>query len=151
MIFKPILMVNGWGVSCETALRLMSLGLTYDKSTLVQVMAWCRQTPSHFLSQCWLRSLSLFGVTRPQRVNEYIYNDLITFFKMADKSLYNFKSSRCYSCCDQPVNKSCFSLDVLYTEVEVHTVHYTCRFVVNDNQEHFYVWHTWSKWHKYLW
>ena len=30
--------------------------LTYDKSTLVQVMAWCRQATSHYLSQCWPRS-----------------------------------------------------------------------------------------------
>ena len=27
-----------------------------DKSTLVQVMAWCRQAPSHYLNQCWPRS-----------------------------------------------------------------------------------------------
>ena len=31
----------------------MSLYLTDDKSTLVQVMAWCRQATSHYLSQCW--------------------------------------------------------------------------------------------------
>ena len=42
----------------------MSLDLTDDKSTLVQVMAWCRQTTSHYLSQCWPRSMSLNGVTR---------------------------------------------------------------------------------------
>ena len=36
-----------------------------DKSTLVQVMAWCRQTTSHYLSQCWLSSLSPYGVARP--------------------------------------------------------------------------------------
>ena len=34
--------------------------------TLVQVMAWCRQATSHCLSQCWPRSLSPYGVTRPQ-------------------------------------------------------------------------------------
>ena len=33
----------------------MSLNLTDDKSTLVQVMAWCRQATSHYLSQCWPR------------------------------------------------------------------------------------------------
>ena len=32
-------------------------------------MAWCRQAPSHYLSQCWPRSLSPYGVTRPQRVD----------------------------------------------------------------------------------
>ena len=31
---------------------------TAVKSTLIQVMAWCRQVPSHYLSQCWPRSVS---------------------------------------------------------------------------------------------
>ena len=58
---------DAWGISCETAVRWMSLNLTDDKSTLVQ--AWCRQATSHYLSQCWPRSLSTYGVTRPQWVN----------------------------------------------------------------------------------
>ena len=29
-------------------------------------MAWCRQATSHYLSQCWLRSMSPYGVTWPQ-------------------------------------------------------------------------------------
>ena len=29
------------------------------KSTMFQVMAWCRQAPSHYLIQCWPRSLTL--------------------------------------------------------------------------------------------
>ena len=44
-------------------------GRTDDKSTLVQVMAWCRQATSHYLSQCWPRYLSSYGMTRPQWVN----------------------------------------------------------------------------------
>ena len=67
--FKLVLVVNGWGISCETALIWMSLDHTYDNSTLVQVMAWCRQATSHYLSQCWPRSMSPYGVTRPQWVN----------------------------------------------------------------------------------
>ena len=66
-----VLMVNGWGISCETALIWVSLDQTYDKSTLGQVMAWCRQVTSHYLSQCWPRSLSPYGVTRPQWVNTW--------------------------------------------------------------------------------
>ena len=31
-------------------------------------MAWYRQAASHYLSQCWPRSLSPYGVTRPQWV-----------------------------------------------------------------------------------
>ena len=44
----------------------MSIYLSGDKSTLVQVMAWCRQAASHYLSQCCPRSLSPYGITRPQ-------------------------------------------------------------------------------------
>ena len=32
-------------------------------------MAWCRQATSHYLSQCWSRSLPPHDVTRPQWVN----------------------------------------------------------------------------------
>ena len=44
----------------------MSLDFTDDQSTLVQVMAWCRQATSHYLSQCWPRSVLPYGVIRPQ-------------------------------------------------------------------------------------
>ena len=47
----------------------MWLDLTDEKSTLVLVMAWCRQATSHYLSQCWPRFMSPYGVTRPQWVN----------------------------------------------------------------------------------
>ena len=52
--------------SYDNALRWMPQDLNDDKSTLVQVMAWCHQATSHYLSQCWLSSLSPYGVTRPQ-------------------------------------------------------------------------------------
>ena len=60
VIFKRIIVIAGWGISCEIALIWMS--------TLVQVIAWCRQATSHYLSQCWPRFLSPYGVTRPQWV-----------------------------------------------------------------------------------
>ena len=34
-------------------------------------MAWCHQATSHYLSQCWPRSVSPYGVTRPQWVNAW--------------------------------------------------------------------------------
>ena len=49
-------------------LRLMAQDFTDDNWTLVQVMAWCRQATSHYLSQCWSRSMSPYGITRPQWV-----------------------------------------------------------------------------------
>ena len=47
----------------------MPMDLTDGKSTLVQVMAWCRQATSHYLSQCWPRSLLPYGVLRLLWVN----------------------------------------------------------------------------------
>ena len=64
-------MTDGWSISCKIALRWMPLGLTDDKSTSVQVMAWCRQATSHYLNQCWPRSTSPFCVTRTQWVKTY--------------------------------------------------------------------------------
>ena len=57
-----------WGTRCEIALCWMPQNFINGKSTLVQVMAWCHQATSHYLSQCWPRSLSPYGVTRRQRV-----------------------------------------------------------------------------------
>ena len=34
-------------------------------------MAWCRQATSHYLNQCWPRSLPPYGVTRPQWVKGF--------------------------------------------------------------------------------
>ena len=68
VIFKRILVIDVWGISCWIALIWMPLGFTDDKSTWVQVMAWCRQATSHYLSQCWPRSLSPYSVSRPQWV-----------------------------------------------------------------------------------
>ena len=63
IIFKLISGTDGWDISCKIALRWMPLDLTDDKSTLVQVMTWCRQATSHYLSRCWPRFMS------PQWVN----------------------------------------------------------------------------------
>ena len=52
VISKLILVIDGWGMSGEIALRWMSLDLTDDKSILVKGMPWCRQATSHYLSQC---------------------------------------------------------------------------------------------------
>ena len=62
-------MIDGWGISCGIALIWMPLDFTDDQSTLVQVMAWCHRATSHYVSQCWPRSLSPYGVTRGQWVN----------------------------------------------------------------------------------
>ena len=74
VIFQRILMIDGWRISCEIALIWMSLDFNTDnQSTLVTVMAWCHQATSHYLSQCWPRSLLPYGITRPQWLNYVTY------------------------------------------------------------------------------
>ena len=67
-IFNLVLLIGIFTSSKDNALRWMAWDLTDYKSTLVQVMAWCRQATSHYLSQCWPSSMSPYGVTRPQWV-----------------------------------------------------------------------------------
>ena len=70
VIFKLVSRINILSISCEIVLRWTPQDVTDDKSTLVQVMAWCHQATSHYLSQCWPRSVSPYGVTRPQWVKK---------------------------------------------------------------------------------
>ena len=65
-----ILEICGWGISYEIALKWISLYLTDDKSTLVQVMTWCPQAASHYLNKCRSRFMSTYGVTRPQWIDK---------------------------------------------------------------------------------
>ena len=46
----------------------MPHNLSDEKSTLVQVMTWCRQATSLYQSQWWPRSMSSYGVTKPKWV-----------------------------------------------------------------------------------
>ena len=54
------------------------LVLTDDKSALVQVIAWCHQPTSYYMTQCWPRSMSPYGVTRPQWVKQSILHQAMT-------------------------------------------------------------------------
>ena len=75
IICELILVIDGCDISSEIALRWMSLDLSDDKTiegikttsmeTLVRVIAWSRQKTSHYLNQCWPRSLPPYGVNRP--------------------------------------------------------------------------------------
>ena len=71
IIFKLMSRVDILSISCEIALRGMPRDFTDDKSTLVQVLAWCRQATSHYLGQCWPRYILPYGVARPQWVKLY--------------------------------------------------------------------------------
>ena len=69
------MVTDGWDISCETVFTWKSVDLIDDKSTLVQVMAWCRQ--------CWPRSLSPRGITRPQWVKLIALNNTKLKFKLS--------------------------------------------------------------------
>ena len=57
---------------CKIALHRALLS---NKSTLIQVMAWCQQATSHYLIQCWHWSTLPFGITQPQWVNSFMSID----------------------------------------------------------------------------
>ena len=67
-LWKIIFKLIFWLIAMISQAKLPSLDLSDDKSTLVQVMAWCCQATSHYLNQCWPRSLPPYGITRPQWV-----------------------------------------------------------------------------------
>ena len=67
--FKLILWTDIWSISYEIAVRWVPQDLTDDESTLAQVMTWCHQATSHYLNQCWPRSMSPYATTRPQWAN----------------------------------------------------------------------------------
>ena len=69
VIFNLVLLIGIFRSSHDKALWWMLQDLTDDKSKLVQVIAWCRQATSHYLSQCWLSCLSPYGIITPQWVN----------------------------------------------------------------------------------
>ena len=60
-----ILWIDIWYTSCEIGFWWVWQNHIDGKSTLLQVMAWCCQAASHYLSQCWPSSKSPYGVTRP--------------------------------------------------------------------------------------
>ena len=78
-IFNLVLLIGIFTSFKDNALRWMPWDLTDDKSTLVQVMAWCRQATSHYLNQCWPRSLPPYGITRPQWFNSSWPGDMHVF------------------------------------------------------------------------
>ena len=68
VIFKPNLMIGGWGIACEIAVRWMSLVLTDDVNIGPGnglVLYGTKPLPS----QCWVRFMSPYGTTKPQWVN----------------------------------------------------------------------------------
>ena len=56
--FKCIIFYENSWIFIGIPLTCVCEVLIDDESTLVQVMAWCRQATSHYLNQCWPRSMT---------------------------------------------------------------------------------------------
>ena len=76
----------------------MPWDLIEDKSTLVQVTACCSRQQAIYLSQCWPRSMSPYGITGPHEWTEYQkrncgskYEDVNIFWE--DQWLYKYPQS----------------------------------------------------------
>ena len=59
-------------------------------------MAWCCQATSHCLNQCWPRTRSPYGVTRPQGVNKPLFQIMVYYFKKEWQTIAMMTGSRLY-------------------------------------------------------
>ena len=82
-------------LSCILFFRWMPWNPTDEKSKLVQVMVWCRQATSHYLSLCWPTSLSPYVVIRTHWVKtvEHTSNtvgvtEMPVYLNIAPKKLF---------------------------------------------------------------
>ena len=66
--FKVWRPANFW-LSFKHSTQCMSLG--WQRSTLVQLLAWCCQATSYYLNPCWQRPMMAYGTTGPQWVNQH--------------------------------------------------------------------------------
>ena len=83
---KLILWTDILSTFCEIALRWEPQNSIKNKSTLVQVMAWCHQVTSHNL---WFRFMSPYCVNMPQ----WVIGDMILIFEVWGSGL-NLKLQR---------------------------------------------------------
>ena len=70
--------------------QLNTYDITGRQTTLVQVIAWCRQATSHYTNQCWPTSLSPLGVTRQHTTHNTQHNS--TQYDSADDAFNVFFS-----------------------------------------------------------
>ena len=81
VLFKLILVIHVWGVF----LWILPCGchwtVTDDKSTILQVMAWCRKATSHFLDQWWPCSVS------PNVITIYIGQTKLSLFPKCSQKI----------------------------------------------------------------
>ena len=63
----------------DKPLNHSQVNTTADSTLLNQVMAWCRQTRSYYLNQCWPSFPAPCSVTSPQWVETFSRTDTISY------------------------------------------------------------------------
>ena len=81
VISKMILVIDDWGTYWENVLKWILLDLADYESTLVEVMAGCRQETSHYLNQCWPKSVSPYRVIGSQWDNYERRKSILSDFR----------------------------------------------------------------------
>ena len=120
VIFKYIVVITFKRIS--SAFWWMAQDPTDDKSTLVQVMPCCLMAPSHYLNQCWLRSImpyvashghnelkfmKLASVMNLVLPNFFLINPLNSFMHWpGKKSLLDFRVKSIQVTCAMLINPS---------------------------------------------
>ena len=79
-ILQVVVMVIILSIYSEVALKWIPDEFTDDKLTLVQVMAWCHQATSQYLSQYWPKSILKYGITQSHNSLTYWWNFLRALF-----------------------------------------------------------------------
>ena len=88
-------------------------GLHWWSVNIDSGMAWCCQATSHYLSQCWPKSLSPYGTTWPQWVN--IFNKTFKLQRTAHVYQYQPHTTKTYwiHSCSEPTTE--WHLKALYS------------------------------------
>ena len=79
VFFKHIMRTGLLSMICETGIRWEPRDPTYGVSTLVSVIAWCRQASGHYIGHCWPWSMSSYGVTRSKWVKMSRHKVMLCF------------------------------------------------------------------------
>ena len=100
-VFKPNTQNSRLGTQCEITFGGMSHNLANRKLTLVQVMAWCRQATSHYLSQCWPRSMSPMASLGLNELSYWLRDKWQWFFKPNTQTIFkpNTQNYSLGNCC----------------------------------------------------
>ena len=91
-----VLLIGIFTYSHDNPLRWMPRDLTDDKSTLVEVMAWCHQATSHYPNQCWRSSMLPYGITRANELTYWAQEKMVRqhcqMYFLERKCIFSFQS-----------------------------------------------------------